>query len=681
MTTSLQIERRQPQNLNPDLAAHARQFHETPYRADIDGLRAVAVCLVILYHGFPRTVTGGFVGVDVFFVISGFLISSNIFRTLEIGTFSFRDFYARRVRRIFPSLAVVLAAVLGYGFVVLLPSELALLGRNVTGGASFVSNLLLWHEAGYFDQAAIYKPLLHLWSLGVEEQFYIVWPLALWLLHRCRLARMPFLIGIGIASFAFSLIVVAHGRTADFYSPLTRLWELDAGAILAMLVPAGTGTNPGSMWQDTVSLLGLGLILAAALGFDRTMAFPGWRAALPVVGAMLLIASGPAAIVNRRMLMSRAAVFVGMISYPLYLWHWPLISYAYVIDHGLRLKDGLVAALILVSVAAAWLTYRYVERPLRFGKARRRNVILLVATMAVIGGAGLAVWQARGFPGRYPPMPKVSIAQINAAIRNGIFKPTPAMRVRHVQGITVARIGHGKGKAILFSGDSVMFQYGPRVQQLLDQGTLAHTVYFVVGPSCPPVPGVHKKGLFSYCDNMPAVFNHTLATHQIGAVVLGAYWSGYLSANATVQHNGHWMNLNRKGGANLFFAHLQKEVARLEREGHPVYLVLDPVSGSRFDPAKMVRRSPFGVALNQSIQRGVSVMRMEHSQAPVNDRIRAIAKATGATVLNPLHDVCGARPRCSVLYGDGKPKFADGLHLRPGFVRRYITMFDPILTK
>ena len=315
MTINLQPERRRIKSLNPDLADHARQFHEIPYRADIDGLRAVAVSLVILYHGFPRTLTGGFVGVDVFFVISGFLISSNIFRTLEAGTFSFRDFYARRVRRIFPALAVVLAAVLGYGFIVLLPSELALLGRNVAGGAGFISNLVLWHEAGYFDQAAIYKPLLHLWSLGVEEQFYIVWPLALWLLHRFGLARMPFLIGIGIASFAFSLVVVAHGRTADFYSPLTRLWELDAGAVLAMLVPAGNGRS--SMGRNIVSLAGLGLILAATLGFDRAMAFPGWRAALPVAGAMLLIASGPAAIVNRRMLMARAAVFVGMISYPL----------------------------------------------------------------------------------------------------------------------------------------------------------------------------------------------------------------------------------------------------------------------------------------------------------------------------------------------------------------------------
>lgn len=671
----------QLQNFNPDLAAHARQSHETPYRADIDGLRAVAVSLVILYHGFPRAVTGGFVGVDVFFVISGFLISSNIFRTLETGTFSFSAFYARRVRRIFPALAVVLASVLGFGFVVLLPDELALLGRNVSGGAGFVSNLLLWHEAGYFDQASIYKPLLHLWSLGVEEQFYIVWPLALWLLHRRRLTRMPFLIGAGLASFALSLVVVAHGRTADFYSPLTRLWELDAGAVLAILA-TDSGVFRMSGWrEDIISLVGLLLILAAAVGIDRTMAFPGWRAGIPVAGALLLIAAGPTALINRRVLANRWFVFIGMISYPLYLWHWPLISYAYVIDHGLRLKDGMVATLIAVSVGLAWLTYRFIERPLRFGRARRRNTILLVTMMAAICGAGIGTWQARGFPGRYPSMPHVNIARINRAIGNGIFEPTPGMSVRHVKGITVAKIGHGKGKAVLFSGDSVLFQYGPRVQELLDQGKLARTVYFVVGPSCAPVPGVHKTGLFADCNHMPAVFDHELATHQIGPVVLGALWSGYLVQNVTIRHNGHWVRLNQNAGANLFFDHLQNEIERLEAAGHLVYLVLDPVSGSQFNPGWMVRRTPFGVSVSQTVQQGVRISRIEHSQAAVNNRLRAVANSTGAIVLNPLRDVCGTGLRCSVLYGDGKPKFADSVHLRPGFVRKHITMFDPILTK
>ncbi len=671
-----------PRKLNPDLAAHARQSHETAYRPDIDGLRAVAVALVILYHGFPSTVSGGFTGVDVFFVISGFLISSNIFRALHAGRFRFSDFYARRVRRIFPALAVLLASVLGFGFAVLLPTELALLGRNVAGGAGFVANLLLWHEAGYFDQTAIYKPLLHLWSLGVEEQFYIVWPLALWLLHRQRLARMPFLIGIGLASFALSVVVAAHQRTADFYSPLTRLWELDAGAVLAAFAARPNETRR-SRWRgdDAASVAGFLMIVLAACEIDRTMVFPGWRAAIPVAGTLLLIAAGPAALVNRRVLANRWFVFIGMISYPLYLWHWPLISYAYVMDHGLRLKDGMVAVLIAASVALAWLTWRFVERPLRFGRARRRNAIALVAAMALLGGAGLGTWRAEGFPGRYPPLPNVSIGQINRAMGEGIFQPTPGMSVRHIAGITLARIGHGNGKAVLFSGDSVLFQYGPRVQALLDHGRLARTVYFVVGPSCAPVPGVHRAGLFADCNHMAKVFNGVLARHRIGPVVLGASWSGYLSKAVKIREGNGWVSLDRKPGIELFFAHLQQEVARLEAAGHPVTLVLDPVSGPGFDPAGMVRRIPFDVSVSPLVRRGVSVARMEREQAAVNERIRAIAEATGAAILDPLSDVCGHASRCPVLDDGGKPKFADGLHLRPGFVRGHITMFDPILTR
>ena len=664
---------------NEDLARYARQSHETPYRADIDGLRAVAVALVIAFHGFPGTVTGGFIGVDVFFVISGFLISSNIFRTLETGTFSFRDFYARRVRRIFPALLVVLAATLAYGFVVLLPSELALLGRNVAGGAGFVSNLLLWHEAGYFDQAAIYKPLLHLWSLGVEEQFYIAWPLALWLLYRRKLPPLPFLIGVGLVSFALSLFVVAHARTADFYSPLTRLWELDAGAVLAVLAMR-RGIGAGGWQADLMSTGGLALILLAAFGLDRTMAFPGWLVGLPVAGALMLVAAGPKALVNRRLLANRAAVFVGMISYPLYLWHWPLISYTNVIVRGARLKDGMVAILIVVSVVLAWLTYRLVERPLRFGAARRRNTVVLVVAMAVVGGAGFGVWQAAGVPGRFHPLPSLSIPKINAAIGNGIFQPTPGMHVRKVDGITIARIGSGPDK-VLFTGDSTIFQYGPRVQRLLDENRLNRTVYFVVGPSCAPVPGLVRNGLFASCNHLQHVAARVIAKQHFKTIVIGARWAGYYSPQILIRRDGKTLRMNQPAGISDFYANLEDEVRRLIGAGSDVYLVLAPVANPRFDPADMVKRSPLGFRINRAALNGVPVESLVKADTPVNDRLKEIARVTGARTLNPLHDVCGDGPRCLPFFDHGSPKFADNLHLRPSFAAGHVRIFDRLLTR
>ena len=662
---------------------------DTPYRPDIDGLRAVAVIAVILYHGFPTIFTGGFIGVDIFFVISGFLISANIFRKIEADHFSFGDFYGRRIRRIFPSLLVILLACLAYGFIVLLPSELALLGRSIVAGGGFVANLLLWHEAGYFDQASITKPLLHLWSLGVEEQFYIVWPVALWVFYRRRRTSPIFLLLAWVASLGFSLAIIRHYQTADFYSPLSRLWELDSGAILAWitlyapdrfgLTGAGNRTMKRSRYADIISLLGFALIFGAMFLINRTMPFPGGLAMVPVAGALMLIVAGPTALINRTVLTSRVAVFIGLISYPLYLWHWPLISFAYIIDHDRPLKVFLVICLIALSILLAWLTYRFVERPLRFGRNRRRNTIILVTAMGAVGLVGMTAWWAKGFPDRYPSLPDLSVAKINAAIGNGIFKPTPGMQVRKIDGITVAHLGAGSS-AVLFIGDSVIFQYGPRVQQLLDQGRLKKSVYFVVGPSCAPVPGVIRNGLFAMCNHLQSVARRVIAQHRIKTIVIGASWAGYQNGKIDIERNGKRLPMNSAVAINDFYANLKDEVSRLVQSHHRVYLVLAPVANVRFDPASMITRSPIGFKVDLNVLKGVPIKSLMQASAEVNHRLSDIAQATGAKTLNPLRDVCGDGPDCSAFFDHGTPKFADGLHLQPDFVAHHLKMFDGILT-
>src|SRR6476660_5937535 len=203
------------------------------YRPDIDGLRAFAVLSVVLYHAFPKEVRGGYVGVDIFFVISGFLISSILFTEITEHRFSLTRFYGRRIRRIFPALAVCLAAVLAYGFVVLMPSELAQLGKQVFFGASFLSNFALWSESGYFDDTATSKPLLHLWSLGIEEQFYILWPPLLWIAFKLKAAIGRLIVGLLMISFAVNIALSLTDTSSDFYLPVSRFWELLAGAALA----------------------------------------------------------------------------------------------------------------------------------------------------------------------------------------------------------------------------------------------------------------------------------------------------------------------------------------------------------------------------------------------------------------------------------------------------------------
>src|SRR6185436_1401517 len=389
----------------PSPATHPR------YRADVDGLRAVAVLAVVGFHAFPEHVGGGFIGVDIFFVISGFLISSILLRNLEGGSFRFSEFYARRIRRIFPALIVVLSAVAAFGWFALDADEYAQLGRHVFGGATFIANFTLWDESGYFDGAAAAKPLLHLWSLGIEEQFYIVWPLALWLAARFRVNWLIPIAGVGIASFIANVLTVRISPLDAFYFPHTRFWELMAGSLLAF--------NDGREQRfpdltpraaNALSCAGFAAVAVALAALNKTSAFPGWWALLPTLGAVAIIFAGDRAWINRAVLSSRPMVAVGLISYPLYLWHWPLLCYARILvnPHGLSVIDPSRAnrlSLVAVSVVLAWLTYWIIERPIRFGSATRSTALRLVAVMLLVAVAAAAGTIFDGFPGRLGPAP------------------------------------------------------------------------------------------------------------------------------------------------------------------------------------------------------------------------------------------------------------------------------------
>lgn len=354
------------------------------YRPDIDGLRAVAIGAVIAFHAAPGQLPGGFVGVDIFFVISGYLISGIILRRLDRGTFSFRDFYARRIRRIFPALLLVLACSAAAAW--LLVYDLDRFGRHMTGSAAFAANLVLAREISYFNYYAYLDPLLHLWSLGVEEQFYFAWPFLLWLGARRR-AALPWLIAaLGAASFLLNLHYTAVDPTIAFYSPFTRFWELLAGAWLAAM--ARSPRNP--RLAHAASFAGLAAMAAPMFLIGEVTAFPGWWALLPVGGAFLTIWAGPAAWPNARLLAWRPAVWIGLISYPLYLWHWPLLAFAAHYNLEGRVDGVWRAAIVLFAILPAWATYVWLEKPVR--ERRMLGVASLSVTMAAMFVLGAAFW-------------------------------------------------------------------------------------------------------------------------------------------------------------------------------------------------------------------------------------------------------------------------------------------------
>jgi peptidoglycan/LPS O-acetylase OafA/YrhL len=380
------------------------------HRSDIDGLRGIAVLAVVAFHAFPSIVSGGFVGVDVFFVISGYLISLIIMASLQRESFSFREFYARRIRRIFPALILVLLATYALGWMFFLPSEFRQLGKHIAAGAGFLSNFMLWQESGYFDNEAARKPLLHLWSLGVEEQFYLVWPPLLVLTWRLRFGTLALILAVIGTSFLLNLWSVFQDPTAAFYSPAMRLWELVIGGLLAYVnlfpsrwrLGAALSASMPSM-REAQSLVGALLIATSIIFLTPKTPFPGWPALLPTFGTFLVISAGSQAWINRNLLSRRSLIWFGLISYPLYLWHWPLQSFAQSVLGGTT-TPGVTSAIILTSILLAWLTYNFVEKPIRsFGPyTTTTSALSVLMTAAASIGIGTFVWN--GLPARFPKL-------------------------------------------------------------------------------------------------------------------------------------------------------------------------------------------------------------------------------------------------------------------------------------
>jgi peptidoglycan/LPS O-acetylase OafA/YrhL len=399
--------------------------HHPTYRPDIDGLRAAAIIPVVIFHAFPGVLPSGFVGVDVFFVISGFLISSIIFKGLERKSFTFAHFYANRIKRIFPALLFVLSASLVFGWFFLLPGEYAQLGKHIAGGAGYIENFVLLHEAGYFDTKSFLKPLMHLWSLGIEEQFYLTYPFLLWLGWHLRRNLLAIIVPLVLISFSLNIWQVRGNVAASFLLPQTRFWELWAGGALAYLdiflpdvrsrlpgnwsrlasgISHGKLTHPdAAIVNNMLSIVGM-LLVGAALLLVRQHAFPGWWALLPVWGASLLILAGPDAWVNRKILSNKIAVFVGLISYPLYLWHWPILSFLRIIRSG-ELSGPVRLAAVILSLVLSWATWRFVESPIRFGRKTWINTAALAVISVILGCIGYAVFHQDGFAGRFKNIP------------------------------------------------------------------------------------------------------------------------------------------------------------------------------------------------------------------------------------------------------------------------------------
>ena len=529
------------------------------YRPDIDGMRAIAVLSVIIFHAFPGYLNGGFVGVDIFFVISGFLITNFIVRSINDNNFTFFDFYSRRIRRIFPALGLVLLFSVIIGWIILLPDEFKSLGKHIMGGVGFISNIVSLLEIGYFDPSAHFKPLLHLWSLGIEEQFYIIWPLFIYSCSKkpnqlFRLISIIFMLSI-ILYFILSISAPAF----VFYFPLTRFWELMLGSILAVgsfsfKQSKLSGIFSKKVLFDVLSIVSFLLILVPLFFLKAGDIHSSFYLLSCNIGTALVIVIGTTDSLCKRILSNPILVFIGLISYPLYLWHWPLLSFANIVTHGY--PPGIVRLfIVLVSFIFSWLTYEYLEKPIRGikGIIPIPNITLhLCLLMFVIGISGITIYAFDGFDHRVDhgiSQYKIPIADPIDSINNSI--PTLAIiGDSHAGQLSESLSMNGFNNIKTYSKGSCL--------PLFNLSTYRQpTLFWSEKTECQP-----------WVDNS---LDEIINSNDIDYVIISAFYNQYLDGRILVSSTGFKETNHKK----IFSIGLRKTVKAIIESRKNVILVLD----------------------------------------------------------------------------------------------------------
>lgn len=624
------------------------------YRPDIDGLRALAVLPVVLYHlGIPAF-SGGYVGVDVFFVISGYLITGIIWREVVQGNFSIVGFYERRARRILPALFVVIGFSTAFGLFIFTPEELVNFAKSLLGSIFFVQNFVLGAESGYFDAASETKPLLHIWSLAVEEQFYIFFPLALMLVGK-RVGRVRvlwFLLAAIAASLAMSIYFMSSRPTLNFYMLPLRAWELLVGSFLAIGLASGKVQFP--RFKHVLSLLGLAAILLPVFMYSSNTSFPGYTAVPPVLGAAAIIWAGPQSVVGR-CLSIREVVFVGLISYSLYLWHWPLFAF-----HALLYPENMPAlhavALFSLSVGLAVISWRYVETPFRTNKVSvlNRKAIFAGSAFATACFAVFAVLVFLGKGWEWRASPEV-IALANVAnekrISDSQCKPEIylfTLRGRERGFCTLGKQTVGKPDVLVW-GDSHVGAWFPALDQAFKEAGISGYAISMAG--CPIAFGLERaeKGKDG-CGQAADAVKHYIQTEGIGHVLIVGSWFGVLEEKNTVfDGNASYDNPSRLMNVSAGIAHTGQALRSFGAKS-AFFLT---VPGARHSvPEALFRQARLGFY--------PEIRRTPEEYENKLGNIKEVARKNFDAVFTLNSPLCG-NDFCEVLM-DGKPLYYDSNH-------------------
>lgn len=657
------------------------------YRRDIDGLRAVAVIPVVLNHAGFRLVPGGFIGVDIFFVISGYLITGILAGEIAEGRFSITGFYERRARRILPALFAVLTVCLLGGLLLLPPAPFAAIGRSTIATLLFSSNIWFWNAASdYFGNDMQREALLHTWSLAVEEQFYVGFPLLLWLIAaRPRRVWIAIVAALSALSLVLSVWMTGVDPIANFYLAPTRAWELGAGALLAL------GVLPELRSQglrEVAGALGLLLILGGIALISDETPFPGLAALPPVLGAALLLGAGAGGrSVAGDILSLRPMVWVGLISYSLYLWHWPVIVTARIVTgHDVLLASDAVVC-ILLSMALGWSSWRYVERPFRRrsgAAARSARTIFAGSALggALLGSAALAVVAMNGNFGRFPPehlriyAAATTRGPLDRRCTDQAESDPPCMvGVQPVSGqpVSVVVWGDSHAGAMLDGFDDWMKREG------LSGVAFAHS-------ACAPLLNIRRAdqpNSYGCMQHNDRVLSRIEAMPSVQRVIVIGRWAFLAEGTRAPGESGRAALLARGNERPEGIAHnpallaegLGAVLDRLSVKGVEVVLVTSVPEAGR-DVPETVLRAGSAVDLDAlRPSRGSYAARVRQSRPILTD----LAKSHGALLVDPAAVLCDATCRLTV---DGLPLYRDDDHLsRAGaiwLVPRLMAQVPPI---
>lgn len=660
----------------------ANKFSNIPtltYRADIDGLRALAIISVIIFHVFPHSLHGGFTGVDIFFVISGYLITGHILKEQDDKKFSLINFYNRRIKRIFPALLAVLFFSASAGYFILLGAEYKELGKHIAAGTAYVSNIILKNEAGYFDTATELKPLIHLWSLAIEEQFYFIWPLILIITRRINANRFFIILISLLISFSINIFNIQNLPINTFYLPFYRFWELLIGSAIAYAnlyyqIEINKYLNKIFIrinniclnFSDLLSYFGIGLVLFSLVFITKTDQFPGWWSLFPTFGAAFLILAGRTAHFNNRILSSKFMIFIGLISYPLYLWHWPLLSFARIAEATVP-TNTVKFGVIIMSLFLSWLTYKFIEQPIRKQRNSKTVLFLFISSVA-IGFLGYNIFLNNGYPNRYPQNEYLNQNLGARSWSQKNLKTGAECLDKFFKNIDYCMISDPKtNPTVILLGDSNANHFYPGLASTLTSENLLN----IGNGYCPPLLNIdvitkegdqncnkHAEQFFSLAINLRSIKTVILSmlgeAYLIGYRDLGSSPDNFVKTNSL--RNPHFTN------AEILEDSLFSTFSLLtEAKKNVIFIISVPMLD--FDPASCVDARPWKIS--SSKKRSPCAMLQSKTAIHLDEYKKIIYKVAKKFPIVKIWDT--TKELCDGTYcwamKDGEMLYRDSVHL------------------